>query len=85
MFPHRSLMLSLILLLASGLLAPVASAKDASEDTPVEFSFEDDLVSGSVPSPLGEVLTVRTKGKRESLIRVREQWVREMCQSVEDL
>lgn len=60
-------------------------AEDASSAPPTEFKFEDDLVQGAVPAPGGEILTVRSRGKRESLIRVRENWVVELYKSVEKL
>lgn len=71
-------------LLALGLPAAGAQADDGSSDT-TEYKFDDTLVDGSMPSAKGEVLFVRKRAQRESLIRVREHWVRELLHSVENL
>ena len=49
------------------------------------YNFEDDLVSGDLVRPDGEQLVVRRKGRRTSLIRIREHFIPEMLKSVEDL
>ena len=66
------------------LLAPQASAQDAppSETT---YDFEDDLVTGDLVRPDGEQLIVRRRGRRASLIQIREHFIPEMLKSVEDL
>ena len=49
------------------------------------YNFEDDLVTGDLVRPDGELLNVRRRGRRASLIRVREHFVPEMLKSVENL
>jgi hypothetical protein len=71
----------------SGASAPPATAqtegaKPARETT---YDFEDDLVTGDLVRPDGELLNVRRRGQRSSLIRIREHFVPEMLKSVENL
>ena len=47
--------------------------------------FEDDLVTGDLVRPDGEQLIVRRRGRRSSLIQIREHFIPEMLKSVEDL
>ena len=54
----------------------------ASETT---YDFEDDLVTGDLVRPDGEQLIVRRRGRRASLIQIREHFIPEMLKSVEDL
>lgn len=61
----------------------VASAQDPAGET--TYDFDDDLVSGDLVRPDGELLNVRRRGRRASLIRIREHFVPEMLKSVEDL
>lgn len=49
------------------------------------YDFEDDLVTGDLVRPDGEMLQVRRRGRRASLIRVREHFIPEMLKSVENL
>ncbi len=49
------------------------------------YDFEDDLVTGDLVRPDGELLNVRRRGRRASLIRVREHFIPEMLKSVENL
>jgi hypothetical protein len=81
MSPHRLRVLALSL---SVLSAAPAVAEDSNTE-PTEYHFDDDLVDGTARAPTGEVLFVRKRGARESLIRVREHWIRELYQSVEEL
>jgi hypothetical protein len=60
-----------------------AVAQDNASTT--TYDFEDDLVSGDLMRPDGEMLNVRRRGVRESLITIRENFVPEMLKSVEDL
>jgi hypothetical protein len=59
-----------------------AQAAPASETT---YDFEDDLVTGDLVRPDGEQLIVRRRGRRASLIQIREHFIPEMLKSVEDL
>ena len=69
--------------LAGLLIAPSAYAQDAAAET--TYDFEDDLVTGDLVRPDGEMLNVRRRGRRASLIRVREHFIPEMLKSVENL
>jgi hypothetical protein len=60
-----------------------AAAQDGGEAT--TYDFEDDLVTGDLVRPDGEMLSVRRRGRRASLIRIREHFVPEMLKSVENL
>jgi len=85
-------------LFASGLLgvamlvaAPVAAQDNAGgagggggSDT-TTYDFDDDLVTGDLVRPDGELLNVRRRGSRSSLIRIREHFIPEMLKSVENL
>ena len=54
-------------------------------DNTTTYDFEDDLVTGDLVRPDGELLNVRRRGSRTSLIRVREHFIPEMLKSVENL
>lgn len=69
--------------ISSGILPASASAQDPAGET--TYDFDDDLVSGDLVRPDGELLNVRRRGRRSSLIRIREHFVPEMLKSVEDL
>jgi hypothetical protein len=58
-------------------------ARSRSETT--TYSFEDDLVKGGTVGPDGEILDVRRRGERGSLIRVRTHYIHELLKSVENL
>ena len=64
--------------------ASVVQAQDipSSETT---YDFDDDLVTGDLVRPDGEQLIVRRRGRRASLIQIREHFIPEMLKSVEDL
>ena len=72
------------LIAAPGLWATAVQAQGepASETT---YDFEDDLVTGDLVRPDGEQLIVRRRGRRASLIQIREHFIPEMLKSVEDL
>jgi hypothetical protein len=65
------------------LMAGSVSAQQYAEKT--EYSFEDDVVTGDLVRPDGELTVVRKRGKERSLIRVRQHFIPEMLKSVEDL
>lgn len=69
-------------LAVSALNVGSVSAQDAADTT---YDFEDDLVQGDLMRPDGEMLNVRRRGQRDSLIRVREHFIPEMLKSVENL
>ena len=84
----RKLLLSTVLGLALtgvGLvLTGSASAQEGGGDA-TTYDFDDDLVQGDLVRPDGELLNVRRRGRRASLIRVREHFIPEMLKSVENL
>jgi hypothetical protein len=49
------------------------------------YDFEDDLVTGDLVRPDGELLNVRRRGRRASLVRVRDNFIPELLKSVENL
>jgi hypothetical protein len=59
----------------------------AQDGPPAEttYDFDDDLVTGDLVRPDGEQLIVRRRGRRASLIQIREHFIPEMLKSVEDL
>lgn len=71
-------------LLFGGLSLASAAPAQAQDET-TTYDFEDDLVSGDLVRPDGELLSVRRRGRRASLIRVREHFIPEMLKSVENL
>ena len=66
-------------------LPATVSAQEAGGDDATTYDFDDDLVAGDLVRPDGELLNVRRRGRRSSLIRIREHFVPEMLKSVEDL
>jgi hypothetical protein len=72
------------LIAACAMLTAGVQAQDGrpSETT---YDFEDDLVTGDLVRPDGEQLIVRRRGRRASLIQIREHFIPEMLKSVEDL
>jgi hypothetical protein len=68
--------------------APAAPATDLAptkQGAPTTYNFEDDLVTGDLVRPDGELLSVRRRGARASLIRIREHFIPEMLKSIENL
>ena len=68
--------------------ASLASVPASAQDAPpgeTTYDFEDDLVTGDLVRPDGEQLIVRRRGRRASLIQIREHFIPEMLKSVEDL
>ncbi|MBX3245696.1 MAG: hypothetical protein KF901_00795 [Myxococcales bacterium] len=74
-------MWSMVVFLGASFAVP-AAAQDGDATT---YDFDDDLVAGDLVRPDGELLNVRRRGRRASLIRVREHFIPEMLKSVEDL
>jgi hypothetical protein len=75
------------LLASSGLVLAQDAPKKAEGGEPAAttYDFEDDLVTGDLVRPDGELLSVRRRGNRASLIQIREHFIPEMLKSVEDL
>jgi hypothetical protein len=66
-------------------LGVVGSASAQDDENTTTYDFEDDLVTGDLVRPDGELLSVRRRGERSSLITIRESFIPEMLKSVEDL
>ena len=49
------------------------------------YDFEDDFVEGELVRPDGELIGGQRHGKESRLIQIREDFIPEMVQSVEDL
>ncbi len=62
-----------------------SAAPATGEPAATNYDFEDDLVTGDLVRPDGELLSVRRRGNRASLIQIREHFIPEMLKSVEDL
>ncbi len=60
-------------------------ADESGADKVTSYDFDDDVLTGDLVRPDGEMLQVRRAGDRNSLIRVREHFVPELMKSVEDL
>jgi len=87
----------ILLSLSVGMALPLAPSFASAQDTAgtagsgggggdaTTYDFEDDVVSGDLVRPDGEMLNVRRRGQRASLIRIREHFIPEMLKSVEDL
>lgn len=73
-------------ILVAGLaFALPAQAQDAGFAATTEYNFEDDLVTGDLVRPDGELIGARKKAKVNTLIRVRKHFIPEMLKSVENL
>lgn len=57
----------------------------ASATNVTEYDFEDDLVTGDLVRPDGDLVGARRKAKVSSLIRVRKNFIPEILKSVENL
>lgn len=76
-----------VILFGLSFVATPAMAQDAAggDAGTTTYDFEDDLVTGDLVRPDGELLNVRRRGSRSSLIRIREHFIPEMLKSVENL
>jgi hypothetical protein len=63
--------------------AQTSFAQEYAEKT--EYSFDDDVVTGDLVRPDGELTVVRKKGRERSLIRIRQDFIPQMLKSVENL
>jgi hypothetical protein len=79
----RRLTLSLALAIAGSAAAEPAPTNVDRHGT--SYTFDDDLVSGAAYDLKGELLTVRKRADRHSLVDVRSSLVRELLLSVEDI
>ena len=74
----RSVCLAIVSLCAVG-------TAHAEPPAAVEYGFEDELVPGDLMRPHGEVVQVRQRNMRTSLIEIRASYLPELLKSVEDL
>ena len=74
-------LVGVLIFLATG----IAQAQGVTYAEKTEYSFDDDVVTGDLVRPDGELTIVRKKGKERSLIRVRQHFIPEMLKSVENL
>jgi hypothetical protein len=73
---------ALVGILVSTPLAALAEPPAGPRDEPLRYDFDDgDQVFGDLRSPKGDLLLVRRGKGRQSLIRVREQFVTELVRS----
>ena len=84
------LALTVTLALAALAFAPRPAAaeepkSDARRGDQTAYEFDDELVNGDTANPNGEVLHVRKRGQRESLIRARTHWIPELLKTSENL
>ncbi len=73
------------LLVGTLIVAMPARAQDSGMGSTTEYNFEDDLVTGDLVRPDGELIGARKKAKVNTLIRVRKHFIPEMLKSVENL
>ena len=64
--------------------ATTARAEPPAQSDTASYQFEDEIVRGDASAPTLEVLQVRTRKARTSLVRVREHFLRELFKSVEN-
>jgi len=81
---HLALPAALSIILATCTVAR-ADAPGQGPDEPTRYSFEDDKVLADTVAPMGEVMMVRKRPPRESLVRARDSFVVELLHSVEAL
>jgi hypothetical protein len=81
-------------LLLAGVFTSTAHAQDVGARQPqsassgpgsTSYTFDDELVAGGGVAPGLEVLRVRARRDSDSLLRVRVDYLRELCKSVENL
>jgi|GEM_PF-6014178 len=71
-------------LTAASAVAEPPTATEADIHNVVAYEFGDDQVQGDLVAPLGEILTVRAKGSKQSLIRARGSFVDMLVRTVEN-
>lgn len=66
---------------------PVADAQEPGQgrDEPTRYAFDDEKIMADTIGPMGELMRVRKRLPRESLVRARESFVVELLKSVEAL
>jgi hypothetical protein len=79
--------LSVLALLVTLSFAPglVRAQPTPADPAPLVYGFDDEVVAGDVIGSEGEILEVRQRGTRTSLVEVRVSYLPELVRSVEDL
>jgi hypothetical protein len=78
-------LIGISLVIPANQIAAEPSPSDEDTHKVVEHAFDDDQVFGDLVAPLGEVLTVRGKHKKETLVRARRSFIDQLVRAVEDL
>ena len=81
-------MKTIIALICAGTFAITATAALAQQPETrdvTEYTFNDEIVPGTLLRPDNSIVTARTTGKTKSLIRVRKHFIPHMLKSVEDI
>jgi hypothetical protein len=85
----KKLFYATIFLVSIFTLAPCVFAQEGGGGGGVaqvtEYDFEDDLVTGDLVRPDGDLVGARRKAKVSSLIKVRKHFIPEILKSVENL
>jgi len=77
--------MAVMVVLGTLLVGSVASAQQQEVGQTTTYNFEDDIVTGDLVRPDGELAVARNRSRQSSLIRIREHFVPEMLKSVENL
>ncbi|HEX2679279.1 MAG TPA: hypothetical protein VHM19_21660 [Polyangiales bacterium] len=78
-------MLALVAALAPAVARADDPARVVATSSTTTYTFDDDMVGGTIKSSDLLVLQVRTRKANESLVRVREHFIPELLKSVEQL
>lgn len=70
---------------AFALAEDTKSAADPRSADQTAYTFEDDLVNGDTARPNVEVLHVRKRGEKESLVRARLHFIPELLKTAQNL
>ncbi len=62
-----------------------APAAGGDYQKPTKYDFEDDVVTGDLVRPDGELIDSRRGAKHSSLIKIRPNFIPEMLKSAEDI
>jgi hypothetical protein len=73
------------LVIAAQLIVSSVHAEPSVPPPVLEYGFDDELVPGDLVRPNGEVVQVRRRNVRVSLVEVRSSYLPELLKSVEDL
>lgn len=80
-----AVLVGFVTLLVGGSAFAQAPAAGGEVGQTTTYNFEDDIVTGDLVRPDGELAVARNRSRQSSLIRIREHFVPEMLKSVENL